>query len=128
MESSKGTSAGGASEKETMMTTPENNENAAALNDSQLEEVQGGLDYHHDTNTGKYYKRVSDDWDSAYLCPNCGKPVHQGLGARFYCDDCSESWYFESNFSNSLNLTSGCWQEITHDEYKHKSNGPLFYK
>ena len=106
-----------------IMSEQSNQAAMAALTDDQLGDVQGGKQYHHDTNTGKYYKWVGSDWNSAYLCPNCGKPVHEGWGWRFYCDDCDESWFYESNFSTSLNLATNCWQEITQAEYDSGTGG-----
>lgn len=93
------------------------------LTDEELKNVAGGQTYFN-TNCG-YFKYVgkSDaekdykyDWDRRYLCPNCGKPVHYGKGARFYCDLCNESWYCESKLY--LNLRSGLYAEISEAEYK----------
>lgn len=28
-----------------------------------------------------------------FLCPHCGRLLHEGLFARLYCDPCDESWF-----------------------------------
>lgn len=85
------------------------------LDDEQLGRVAGGLrelDW-----KGKHYKYVGElnyfvdsEWNASYLCPRCGGPVHVGLGFRFYCDPCDESWYYESRLVP--NLASGLCQEV----------------
>ena len=91
------------------------------LTDADLKSVTGGLSYHA-TKGGKYYKWVGGNQTKAYLCPNCGRPVHKGALWRWYCDPCNKSWYYEDSFSNSLDLSSGLWQEISADEYSHWEN------
>lgn len=91
------------------------------LNDDQLEKVAGGRQYH--SFNGKYYLYNSkiengfwnENWDKCYLCPNCGGPVHYGAWARYFCDACDESWYWENKLD--LNLDSGLWTEITKERY-----------
>ena len=95
---------------------------AQELTDDQLQQVAGGRQYH--SFRGKYYKYTGggrndswdSNWDKCYLCPNCGRPVHYGSWARYYCDPCDESWYWETKLD--LNLSSGLWQEISESEYK----------
>ena len=83
------------------------------LTDDELEGVQGG--YIICSRDGKYYTYTGSDPDQKYVCPNCGRPVHEGTGWRFYCDACDESWFFERCLAP--NLSSGAWTEISEEEY-----------
>lgn len=91
--------------------------------DEELADVTGGYDKYHDDSTDKYYiwngnSRLSQK----YLCPNCGLPVHEGLGYRYYCDPCNASWFYESPLKP--NIGAGYWKEVTKREYElYKYNG-----
>ena len=97
---------------------------AQELTDEQLKKVAGGQKYFAGTD-GNYYVYIgrtdadrgyTEDCDRRYLCPNCGRPVHLGVGARYYCDPCDESWFFESKLS--LNINSGLYKQISKAEYE----------
>lgn len=94
-------------------------EEAQKIPDEFLGQVFGGKK-HFEIN-GRYFEYTgsilcwSSDWDHCYLCPRCGRPVHYGKWARFYCDPCDESWYWEEKLVP--NLASGLWKELTKEEY-----------
>lgn len=87
------------------------------LADEDLADVAGGYDKYHDESPDRYYI-----WDgnsrtyAKYLCPNCRRPVHEGLGARYYCDPCDASWYIESRLVP--NIGAGYWKEVSKQEYQ----------
>ena len=88
--------------------------NVVELTDEELGSIQGG--YNKVKARGHFYKYTGTDLDNKYLCPNCGKPVHQGAGWRFYCDPCDESWFLESRLL--ANLDGGGWQTISRSEFE----------
>ena len=95
---------------------------AAALNDSELEDVAGGDSKFHCSTNDKYYRYLSHEDISygksapgAYLCPNCRRIVHKGSWGRYYCDPCNASWYHINRLVP--NMESGLWREISKDEY-----------
>lgn len=94
----------------------ENKMNSVELTDEELETVQGGFDVCRQD--GHFYKYVGTDPDQKYLCPNCGGPVHEGTGWRFYCDACDESWFLENRLNP--NLASGSWSRISRAEYERR--------
>lgn len=90
---------------------------AAALNDTDLNEVTGGYEYIEVASSGRYYHWTgASHSDSKYLCPNCKRPVHRGSWSRYYCDPCDASWYNESPLIP--NFSSNSWQEISEAEYE----------
>ena len=78
------------------------------LTNKELDEVNGGYTVFKHTD-GKYYEFIGDDSqrNQKYLCPNCGRPVYYGLGWRYYCDYCNDSWFNERKLD--ANLASGLW-------------------
>lgn len=42
-----------------------------------------------------------------YVCPNCGRLLHQGTLKRMYCDPCDESWFFIPDGSTRYGFYSG---------------------
>ena len=97
----------------------QNKKQPAALSDSELSEVAGGLNWVAVKSTGKYYRWNHGDnhGDEKFLCPNCGRPVHWGSGWRYYCDPCDASWFAEGRLVP--NIKSGLWTEISEWEYNH---------
>ena len=78
------------------------------LEEQNLEEVTGG--HYVSSNIQRQFYAVR--WDSRgnethwewsvdgvakppyhYVCPNCGKLLHEGMLGRLYCDPCDESWF-----------------------------------
>ena len=96
--------------------------NSIELSDEELKVVQGGFSYWKN-NDGGYYKYTGSNPDQKYLCPKCGRPVHEGTGWRFYCDPCDESWFFEDKLTPNLN--SGAWTSISKEEYDTISGASL---
>lgn len=86
------------------------------ITDSDLAEVTGGLEELYDDRTDKYYEWTGGyDYDSKYLCPNCGQPVTSTIGIRYDCSRCNASWVIEKRLVP--NLASGKWHEITRQQY-----------
>ena len=52
-----------------------------------------------------YWQRFRDGKSVAepffYVCPHCGRVLHEGALDRLYCDPCNEGWFL-------FNLPSGC--------------------
>ncbi len=101
-----------------------------AIDDSDLNEVAGGMDVYHDTKNNKYYKWYGGkNCSQKYRCPNCGGPVHRGimslvgfdLGDRYFCDPCDEQWFFEKKLT--LNVGDGLWEEISFEQWVQENGG-----
>ena len=101
-----------------------------ALDDSELNEVAGGMDVYHDTKNNKYYKWYGGNNTShKYRCPHCGRLLHEGLlsvikidiGARYFCDACDEQWFFEKKLT--LNVGDGLWEEISFEQWVQENGG-----
>lgn len=96
--------------------------NVQELSEEELSSIVGGETLHKQD--GRCYEYVGDssdeDWNSSYLCPICGRPVHYGSWFRFYCDPCNKSWLIESKLR--LNTASHVWKQIPWSEYERKRN------
>lgn len=92
------------------------------LSDEELENATGGgcsADCCGATENGIYYTFTGDDcnpddYNRAYLCPICGRPVHWGSWARWYCDPCDKHW--DDEYQLKPNLNSGLWRVETEQE------------
>lgn len=91
---------------------------AVELSDEELEAVQGGYTLVHWYDDDGYFEYTGNDVDQKYICPKCLRPVHSGIGWRFYCDRCDDSWFFERELYP--NFESGAWTKISKEEYRRK--------
>lgn len=48
-----------------------------------------------------YWQSGRDGRFFFYVCPHCGRVLHEGTLSRLYCDPCDEGWF-------SFNLPDGC--------------------
>ncbi len=92
----------------------------AEMTDADLERVSGGLQYHA-TSSGKYYMYVGgfEHMFDCYLCPKCRVTLAStwlDLGV-YRCPTCGAKYWNEKNLSDSLNLSAGCWEEISKEDY-----------
>lgn len=101
---------------------------AQELADEELERVSGGQT-HFATTDGRYFTYIGKsgddreylkDFNRRYCCPRCKRPVHYGVGDRYYCDACDESWYYESKLL--LNLAGGLYKEVSREEYEREKS------
>ena len=99
------------------------NEQQQPVAEADLEQVSGGGAYGR---TGGLSKVVR--WDSKgnpthwhdvhrpdmvfhFVCPHCGRLLHQGAFLRLYCDPCDESWF-------GATIPDGCKRYEFFDKYK----------
>lgn len=86
------------------------NEMNQPLTEQDLEEISGGagpgVSYSRQTlmiirrdskgnptHFQNYFDGVLLDEPYHYVCPHCGRLLHQGVFNRMYCDPCDESWW-----------------------------------
>ena len=93
------------------------------LSDEELEAVHAGYTLSYEYDDDGYFEYTGNDVNQKYICPKCLKPVHAGIGWRFYCDPCNDSWFFEDELY--INRKSGAWTKIPKDEYMKKVKGLL---
>ena len=43
-----------------------------------------------------------------YVCPHCGRLLHQGIFDRMYCDPCDESWWADFSLKRVSGFYPGC--------------------
>ena len=43
-----------------------------------------------------------------YVCPHCGRLLHQGALGRMYCDPCDESWWANFSLKQVSGFYPGC--------------------
>lgn len=79
------------------------NEQQQSVREENLDQVSGGAVHgwagrvtpvvHRDTDGNPTHWRAKGGQIFYFVCPHCGRLLHQGLSLRMYCDPCDESWF-----------------------------------
>lgn len=96
------------------------NEGKQSLEEEKLEEVSGGIRREplelktvrwdakgNPTHWQNYYKGRPYENPFHYVCPHCGRLLHEGAFWRMYCDPCDEGW-IKGNLSKTYGIYPGC--------------------
>lgn len=99
------------------------NEQKQSVKDEELEQVTGGemispvewnkvIRRDSKGNATHWKPNYGDEHKDGfhYVCPHCGRLLHEGALGRLYCDPCDEGWFYFSLPKSSLHdgIYPGC--------------------
>ena len=97
-----------------------------AMNDQEMEQVSGGnmeggchanvslvVVRRDSKGNATHWQKQKIDGDYVgkpfhYVCPRCGRLLHEGTLGRMYCDPCDESWCAFFSLNEHDGIYTGC--------------------